>query len=230
MASNKNLINQFTFFRNYHDFIKELNYEKKCQFLIAIDEYVFEDNEPYFDGLDKAIWNMIKVSLDVSKNKSANARKPSNSNKKTKNQNEIKSKSNENQIKIKSKSNEKQCSISFSSSISNNNYLKDRGLLRGKIEEWLEYKLQRKEKYTERGFKSLLTQIQNNCELYGDDNIVSLIDECMASNYKGIIFEKLEKKPKKVGHIPDWFDKEHEAKEITPEEQKEMDEILNNLC
>ena len=164
MTNNKNSINQFTFFRNYHDFIKELDYEKKCQFLIAIDEYVFDDKEPYFDGLEKAIWNMIKVSLDVSKNKSNNARKTSNSNKKKKNQIKIKSKSNENQMKIKSKSNENQCSISFSLSISNNNYIKDRGLLRGKIEEWLEYKEQRNETYTERGFKSLLTQIENNCK------------------------------------------------------------------
>ena len=71
------------------------------------------------------------------------------------------------------------------------------GSVRGKIEEWIEYKKQRKEKYTEKGFNSLLKQIQNNCEKYGEENVTNLIDECMANNYKGIIFEKLEKKQNK---------------------------------
>lgn len=54
----------------------------------------------------------------------------------------------------------------------------------------------------------------------------------MASNYKGIIFEKLEKKPKKQikqEEVPEWFDKDLKNEEMTKEEEKELDDILNSI-
>ena len=78
-------INSFTFFKNYWDVIKEL--PNKEELSIAILEYVFEDKKPEFNNLNLAIWNLIKVGLDVSKNKANNAKKGD--------------KSNQNQIKIK---------------------------------------------------------------------------------------------------------------------------------
>ena len=80
-----------TFFRNYYDLIKELKANDRRLFLEAIVYYVFEDKEPNFNGLHKAIWQMIQVPLDSSKNKSKNAKKT----KSNKNQNEIKLKSKE---------------------------------------------------------------------------------------------------------------------------------------
>ena len=86
-----NNIERFTFFRNYYDLIKELKANDRRMFLEAIVYYVFEDKEPNFNGLYKAIWQMIQVPLDSSKNKSKNAKKT----KSNKNQNEIKLKSKE---------------------------------------------------------------------------------------------------------------------------------------
>ena len=64
-----------------------------------------------------------------------------------------------------------------------------------KIKEWLEYKKQRKDKpYTEIGFKKLITQIENNINKYGEQQVIDLIDECMGNNYQGIIFDKLKNK------------------------------------
>lgn len=74
------------------------------------------------------------------------------------------------------------------------------------IKEWLEYKKERKDKpYTEIGLKKLLTQIKNNVNEYGEQQVVNLIDECMGNNYKGIIFDKLKKQSKKEDDIVEWF-------------------------
>lgn len=112
-----NDINSFTFFRNYYEVIRELPKDLQTEFLIGILEFMFENKEPTFNGLNKAIWNLIERPLTISKNKAKNSKKEE--------FNEIKSKSNENQIEIKSKSNENQqetfdtISLSISNSISN---------------------------------------------------------------------------------------------------------------
>ena len=74
------------------------------------------------------------------------------------------------------------------------------------INEWLEYKKERKDKpYTEIGLKKLLTQIKNNVNEYGEQQVVNLIDECMGNNYQGIIFDKLKKQSKKEDDKVEWF-------------------------
>lgn len=67
--------------------------------------------------------------------------------------------------------------------------------LQAKVGEWITYKMERKEPYKEQGMKSLLRQIENNAAKYGDFAVCDLIDECMASGWKGIIFDRLKQKP-----------------------------------
>lgn len=69
--------------------------------------------------------------------------------------------------------------------------------LQEKIGEWITYKTERKEPYKEQGMKSLLRQIENNALKYGDTAVCDLIEECMASGWKGIIFDRLKNKPVK---------------------------------
>ena len=69
--------------------------------------------------------------------------------------------------------------------------------LQAKMEEWITYKTERKEPYKEQGMKSLLRQVENNSMQYGSQAICALIDECMASGWKGIIFDRLKQKPVK---------------------------------
>ena len=73
-----------------------------------------------------------------------------------------------------------------------NKYFEDNALNKS-INEWFEYKKQRKNKYTELGKKKLVTQIKNNADKYGVTAVVNLIDECIGNNYQGIVFEKLVK-------------------------------------
>ena len=74
--------------------------------------------------------------------------------------------------------------------------------LKAKMCEWVTYKTERKEGYKEMGLKSLLRQIENKAMEYGEPAIIDLIDLCMASSWKGIIFEKLGPKPGQAQPIP----------------------------
>ena len=67
--------------------------------------------------------------------------------------------------------------------------------LTAKMEEWIKYKIERKESYKEQGMKSLLRQVENNALTYGDQAICDLIDDSMANGWKGIIFDRLKKAP-----------------------------------
>ena len=79
--------------------------------------------------------------------------------------------------------------------ISNFYYINNNNILKDKIIEYLEYKeYEKKDIYKERGMKSLLKQITDKVNEYGDKAVIDLIDECMANNWKGIIWEKIEKK------------------------------------
>ena len=60
-------------------------------------------------------------------------------------------------------------------------------------EKWLEYKKERKDKYTEIGFKSLLTKIEKKCNEFGNDAVIDVIENSIASGYQGIIWDKLKK-------------------------------------
>ena len=66
--------------------------------------------------------------------------------------------------------------------------------LKAKMAEWITYKVERKEEYVETGMKVLLRRVENNSITYGEQAVCALIDESMSNGWKGIIFEKLEKK------------------------------------
>lgn len=217
-----NEIKSFTFYKNYYELLDNLPVEDKRLMLEVIVDYIFRDVEPI--GLVKmnlAIWNNIKMPLDTSKNNSlrslGNGAPVGNCNAK---------KQTENKPKTNQKGNRKQTNniSNFLFLLSNNNFYRDRGLLRGKIEEWLNYKWEKKEYYKETGFKTLLTRIESATSQYGVDNIISLIDECMANNYKGIIFDKL--KDKKVEKVPEWFGKEIKEEDLLTDEERRWIESI----
>lgn len=63
--------------------------------------------------------------------------------------------------------------------------------VREAILEWLRYKSERREPYRTQGLRSLLRQLDTSCQQYGDDAVVQLIGQCMASGWKGLIFDRL---------------------------------------
>ncbi len=60
------------------------------------------------------------------------------------------------------------------------------------VEAWLQYKRERRESYKPTGLKSLITQIQRKADAYGEAAVIALIRECMAANWQGIIFDRLQ--------------------------------------
>ena len=221
-----NNINGFTFYKNYYEIIRYLPDKDKLRLYDAILEYMFEDKEPELKELLKGIWVNLKMPLDNNKKNINNGQKggrpPKPKNNPTNNPEETQAKPNK-EPKLKANN------ISyFLFLISNNNYkyiIKDNKLYK-KIEEWLNYKQERKEIYKEIGLQSLLTQIENQVEIYGEENIINLITECMASNYKGIIFDKLKGKQKKE-QLPEWFNKEIKKEEISDERKRKAEAIRN---
>ena len=67
--------------------------------------------------------------------------------------------------------------------------------LDAKLRQWFTYKAQRREGYTQQGKQALLSQIAKYLETYPDSALCALIDECMASNWKSVVFDRLAKNP-----------------------------------
>ena len=218
-----NNINGFTFYRNYYEIIKYLPNKEKMQLYDAILGYMFEDKEPELKELLKGIWINLKMPLDNNKKNIINGSKGG----RPKGKDNPKETQIITQKKPKQEPKRKANNISyFLFLISNNNYkyiIKDSNIY-NTIIEWLEYKDQRKDKYTETGLSKLLTQIENNIELYGEKTICNLINECMASNWKGIIFDKLKKVETK--NNPQWFNKEVNEEKASDEEIKRLEERM----
>ena len=63
--------------------------------------------------------------------------------------------------------------------------------LQSAFEAWLAYKTEKRQGYQPTGLKSLVTEIRNNAQHYGEAAVAKLIRECMASNWRGIIFDRL---------------------------------------
>lgn len=62
---------------------------------------------------------------------------------------------------------------------------------------WLDYKEQRNDMYkSEIGFKILLSTVNNQLKEHSEEDLIDVINESMASNYKGITFNKLKYKPR----------------------------------
>lgn len=75
------------------------------------------------------------------------------------------------------------------------NILKESNLsenMKSLLRTWLDYKEQRNDMYkSEIGFKILLSTVNNQLKEHSEEDLIDVINESMASNYKGITFNKL---------------------------------------
>jgi len=60
------------------------------------------------------------------------------------------------------------------------------------LEEWLAYKHERREDYKPTGLRNMLSEIENRVSQHGDEAVAKLIRLCMANNWKGIIWDRIE--------------------------------------
>lgn len=219
-----NSIEKIVIFDSYYKLLKLLPKRgDRKDIALAVFEYVFEDIEPSnLSDSAETVWSNIKHHLNTSKNRAISGSKGGKTSSKNES-NDISKSTSKTSSKILSKDNkQKGKRLSLYLYIFNSLYLKDNNILINKLEEWLNYKEERKEEYTETGLKTLLTQIESNVKKYGTENVIKLIDECMASNYKGIIFTKL----KNLKPVPEWVGKEIKSDLMSDEELKEFEKEL----
>lgn len=57
------------------------------------------------------------------------------------------------------------------------------------VREWLKYKGERKETYTETGYIKLLSVIRNRISMYGEDAVINALDKAIAAGWKGWDFQ-----------------------------------------
>ena len=67
--------------------------------------------------------------------------------------------------------------------------------LKVSIKEWVTYKIEKKEKYTNTGFTKFLTQVKNQAKANGVKAVIDIIDYSISNNWKGILWEKIVAKP-----------------------------------
>ena len=80
--------------------------------------------------------------------------------------------------------------------------------VQGKVLDWIRYKTEKRQGYKETGLKSLITVIQRQIDLYGEDAVIRCIEDSMAAGWQGIAWQRIENKPKskdRYEEIRSWF-------------------------
>lgn len=195
---------QFTFYASFFDAVSRI--KKKADRADAYDAicaYALREEDPDFSKMSDAAqiaFLLIKPNLDSSRRK-AKSGKDGGSKKANGKQNESKPEANDKQEqptsekekereKEKEKENECYPPTPFSQIIASYSFSES---LMAKTTAWLKYKSERRESYKEQGLKSLLTQIQKNAAKYGEQAVIDLMEQCMAANWAGIIWDRLMK-------------------------------------
>lgn len=78
--------------------------------------------------------------------------------------------------------------------------------LESTVKDWLTYKHEKRQDYKTVGLNVLLKQISAAAETYGDDAVIQVIRNSMASNYQGITFDRLAKSGARKTDRLSWID------------------------
>lgn len=67
------------------------------------------------------------------------------------------------------------------------------------VEKWLQYKAERRDAYKPTGLQSLISKIQNETRIHGEQAVAKVIIDSMASNYQGIVWDRLQQQASRRG-------------------------------
>ena len=194
---------QFTFYESFYKAISRI--KKKADRADAYDiicAYALFQEEPNLDSVSDAVaiaFELLRPVLDKAREKAESGKSGGSKSKANGKQNGSKQEANFKQEegesekeKEKEKENENECypPTPFSKIIASYSFSEP---LMAKTTAWLKYKSERRESYKEQGLKSLLTQIQKNAAKYGEQAVIDLMEQCMAANWAGIIWDRLMK-------------------------------------
>ncbi|MFR3879711.1 MAG: DUF6291 domain-containing protein [Oscillospiraceae bacterium] len=196
---------QFTFYESFYKAISRI--KKKADRADAYDiicAYALFQEEPNLDSVSDAVaiaFELLRPVLDKAREKAESGKSGGSKSKANGKQNGSKQEANckqEEDESEKEKEKEKEGEIEnecypptpFSKIIASYSFSEP---LMAKTTAWLKYKSERRESYKEQGLKSLLTQIQKNAAKYGEQAVIDLMEQCMAANWAGIIWDRLMK-------------------------------------
>lgn len=215
-----NDIKQFPFYKNYYELLDNLPVEDKRLMLEIIVDFVFKDKEPIeLKGMNQAIWNNIKLPLANIKKQILNGSKGGRPKKEENPKDNPNKKPNKNP---KDNPNKNQIYISNFIFLFNNliiNNINNKDSIYKLLEEYLDIRIKNKYVVNETVVKRLINKLNE----YGlnDGEKIMVIENAINGKWKD--FYPLKE------HNPDWFNKELKNEEMTEEEKKEVDNMLEDI-
>ena len=206
---------QFTFYASFFRAISRIRKASdRCAAYDAICAFALLGEEPDIDSLPDAAaiaYEVAKPILEASNRKAENGKQGGSKTKQT----GSKPEANQKQTPSEAEANAKQGEVPSKNKDKN----KDKCLippvsppddfppvLAEAFSDWLAYKKERRETYKETGLKNLSSQIRSAAGEYGAEAVAKVIRTSIASNYQGIVFDRLERTaPPKPAPAPDSF-------------------------
>lgn len=194
--------NQFTFYRSYRDALRALPPKEFKAAVLAICDYALDEAEPDLTGIPNSVFILIRPTLDSGRIKAANRAKKTKTNaeqtqneKKTKSKQTRKEKEGEKEREGEREKEREKENDSSPPIVPPDGLAALSPALRGAVEDWMRYKTEKREPYKPQGLKSLVTEVKNNADRYGDTAVIKVITQSMSNNYRGIVFDWLKKEP-----------------------------------
>lgn len=194
--------NQFTFYRSYRDALRALPPKEFKAAVLAICDYALDEAEPDLTGIPNSVFILIRPTLDSGRIKAANRTKKTETNaeqtqneKKTKSKQTRKEKEGEKEGEGEREKEREKENDSAPPIVPPDGLPSLSPALRGAVEDWMQYKAEKREPYKPQGVKMLISEVRNNADRYGDAAVIELIRQCMSNNWRGIIFDRLKKAP-----------------------------------
>ena len=198
-------MNGFTFWESYFASGNELPEEEESALYRAIIRYAFLREEPTFSGVLKSVFNAMRPNIDLSIKRSETLKARNSKGKRSKTKTKPNANQNETKKQFWSEGTDTDTVTDTDTFINipptpskegDSPKVEEMGYspeLSETVKDWLSYKKEKRQNYKPTGLKTLLTQIKQHAEKYGDKAVIDLIRESMSSNYQGIIFDRLSK-------------------------------------
>ena len=222
----------FVFYKGFREAINALPQEYQLKTLQYLMDYAFDGTEPEENGVEKALFLSFKPQIDASQKryqtvvangqkggrpKKENKQQESENNQNTKNQNQQKPNTNLNDNdNVNDNDNSNQNEKNNPPNPIGDSLQKQLKTIRdsfvftealhNKVNDWLDYKKEKRQPYKPKGLQSLLSQIQQQYFQYGEQSVISIIDLSMANNYEGILWAKIAEGKRGSNYATDYGD------------------------
>lgn len=200
---------QFTFYRSYYEALKALPKRDQVSVVMAICAYALDEELPDLSGVPLSVFTLIRPTLDAGRNKAKNRINKTGTNEKQNgNKKEQKRKEKEREKEGEREKERENDSSPPKAPLPGGAPSPKRDAGKPEAEDWgfgpdltdafrawLRYKTEKRQPYKPEGLKALVTETRNNAQHHGEAAVAALIRKCMASNWQGIIWDRLDAMP-----------------------------------